>query len=91
MALSIMRTAETGVEKYIKEISEMQADVDACVALVEAACRFTLFFGPTVIRTLIKADREQTNEAVENTLGAINAMGIGKQGYNFSAFRSLIS
>lgn len=43
MALSIIRTAEAGVEKYIKEIAKMQADVDACVALVEAACRFTLF------------------------------------------------
>jgi N-terminal domain of NWD NACHT-NTPase len=91
MALSIIRTAETGVEKYIKEISEMQVDVDACVALVEAACRLTLIFGPTVIRTLIKADREQMNEAVENTLGAIDAMGIGKRGYSCSAFRSLIN
>jgi hypothetical protein len=44
MALSVIRTAETGVEKYIKEVSEMQADVDACVALVEAACRFTPLF-----------------------------------------------
>jgi hypothetical protein len=43
IALSVIRTAEMGVEKYIKEISEMQADVDACVALVEATCRFTLF------------------------------------------------
>jgi hypothetical protein len=79
--LSIIRTAETGVEKYIKEISEMQADVDACVALVEAACRFTLTFGPIVIRRLIKADREQMNEAVENTMRAIDAMGTGKRDY----------
>jgi hypothetical protein len=61
MALNIIRTAEAGVEKYIKEISGMQADVDACVALVEATCRFTLIFGPTVIRRLIKG-RSRTNE-----------------------------
>jgi hypothetical protein len=43
-----------------------------------------------VIMRLIKADREQMNETVDNTLRAIDAMGTGKRDYNRSAFRSLI-
>ena len=60
-----------GVEKYLREISEMQAEVDACMALVEAACSFTLALPHTVVRRLTKADREQMNEAVENTYGVL--------------------
>jgi hypothetical protein len=43
MAMGIVQSASSGVDAYISKILEEQANVDACVRLMDTECMFCLF------------------------------------------------
>jgi hypothetical protein len=79
MALGLVETAQTGVERYLGEISDAQADVGTCVRPVEAEGGFYLLSVSTMISEPIQADCEQMKHVVRNIQSGVSTMGEGKQ------------